>query len=562
MKKSATKVLERVLLIGTPFTSLFLTTASVTDPVNAPKLLICAGVACSSFFIVLRFGLEQLWNEFRVITFVSLSFVVTCLWAVVNSDAPFAQNYYGAYGRNTGFLTYLMMTLLMLSALQLKDFSIVVKGLIFTGIVNVIYSLWVVFFGDFIPWTNIYGNILGLFGNPDFISAFLGMFVVCLVAIVPSSDFKIVWRFSSIGLALISLYLIKKSHAIQGLVVAASGLAIIVFFLLHHRYKIKWITTAYTVFVLALGFIAVLGTLQKGPMNFLYKRSVSLRGSYWHAGLEMGSSNPFTGVGLDTYGDWYRRTRPPVALVDMPGINTMSNVAHNVVIDFFASGGWPLLLSYGAILVVGALSIFKGIKLVSKYDPIFVALSGSWVCYQLQSFISINQIGLTVWGWVLTGSLIGYVKNLGSIDSKSDLNKSNTKKKVLSENTPIFTPQLAAGIGIVVGLFFGAPAINADSTWKKALESKDLTKVEKALNPTFMNPAGSYKYAQAVDLFVRSNLPDQAHKYASIAVKFNPDFFDAWSQLYSLSNSTQTEKLLALQNMKRLDPLNPDVTAR
>jgi hypothetical protein len=37
---------------------------------------------------------------------------------------------------------------------------------------------------------------------------------------------------------------------------------------------------------------------------------------------------------------------------------------------------------------------------------------------------------------------------------------------------------------------------------------------------------------------------------------------DGWASLYSLPNSTPIEKELALQNMKRLDPLNPDVTSR
>jgi hypothetical protein len=53
----------------------------------------------------------------------------------------------------------------------------------------------------------------------------------------------------------------------------------------------------------------------------------------------------------------------------------------------------------------------------------------------------------------------------------------------------------------------------------------------------------------------------QAHDIALRAIKFNPDSFDSWKILYLLPNSTQAEKDLALKNMKRLDPHNPDVTA-
>jgi hypothetical protein len=75
------------------------------------------------------------------------------------------------------------------------------------------------------------------------------------------------------------------------------------------------------------------------------------------------------------------------------------------------------------------------------------------------------------------------------------------------------------------------------------------------------NPSSSYRYAQAVSLFQNSNFPELAHKYALLAVKFNADYFEAWHQLYLLPQSTKTEKIEALSNMKRLDPKNPDVTS-
>ena len=56
-----------------------------------------------------------------------------------------------------------------------------------------------------------------------------------------------------------------------------------------------------------------------------------------------------------------------------------------------------------------------------------------------------------------------------------------------------------------------------------------------------------------------SKLFDDAKKYAQIGVEFNPDNFDAWRVLYLITNSTPEEKSLALENMKRLDPKNPNV---
>ena len=79
------------------------------------------------------------------------------------------------------------------------------------------------------------------------------------------------------------------------------------------------------------------------------------------------------------------------------------------------------------------------------------------------------------------------------------------------------------------------------------------------MKPGYMQPPNSAKYAQAVQLLEQSKLPDKAYLYAKRATEFNPDYFDAWKLLYFVSLSTESDKALALQNMKRLDPYNPDV---
>jgi hypothetical protein len=56
-----------------------------------------------------------------------------------------------------------------------------------------------------------------------------------------------------------------------------------------------------------------------------------------------------------------------------------------------------------------------------------------------------------------------------------------------------------------------------------------------------------------------SKLPDVAYEYAKKAVEFNPESFDSWRTLYSVTNSTPQDKEIALTNMKRLDPKNSNV---
>jgi len=564
LKLEVEKKLATSLSAGTFIVTVFLLASTSTDPVNVTKLFALGGVAIAVFGISLVFGGKALFSHYKLILIALSLFDFLMIFASLTSKAPFSQNYFGTFGRNNGLLTYSLLSLVTVASLLLtrvESFERIFYGLFAAGILNIIYCGWVLAFGDFIPWNNPYGNILGLFGNPDFISAFLGMFIAGSLAFIATPKTSFVQRMILAFASLLALYEIVKSHAIQGLVVTAGGFAIVGFYFVRSRFKQQFIAYGYAATVMILGVVAVFGTLQKGPLSFVYKRSVSLRGSYWNTGIEMGKTHPFTGVGLDTYGNWYRRSRPPVALIDTPGINTLSNVAHNVVIDFFASGGFPLLLSYVAILVFGFISIIRVTARRREYDRVFVGLTAVWLCYEVQSFISINQIGLAIWGWLFTGLLIAYERSTRTEIQEPDLPKSKAGTSRTKSQTGVISAQLVAGIGMVVGMLIALPPLSADSKWYSATRSHDAAKVEAALVPNYFNPADSYRYAQAVNLFQTSNLLDLAHKYALIAVKFNPDYSDAWKELYLLPNASAKEKAQALANMKRLDPKNPDVTA-
>jgi O-antigen ligase len=561
----AERTIARILGIGSAFVAVVVITGAVTDPVNVTKLFALGGVALGAFAVLLAFGVKQLWLSSKALVVLAGLFLLSSVNAIVNSSAPFTQNIYGAYGRNTASLTYLLLLFVILSAVVLRDnksFTTLIYGLFAAGLVNVIYCGWVILFGDFIPWNNPYGNILGTFGNPNFIGAFLGLFAASLVAYSFKSGLHIGLRLLSVVIFVIAVIEIIDSNAIQGRVVVAAGLAIVGFYLVRSKLENALFQVGYVVVIAVGGVFALLGALQIGPLTkYIYKTSVSLRGEYWQAGWNMGSDHPLTGVGFDTYGDWYRRARDTQALV-LPGPNTTTNAAHNVPFDVFAFGGWPLFISYLGILALSVIAIIKVTARNRAYDPIFVTLTTGWVCYQLQSIISINQIGLAIWGWLFGGALIAYeiATRPTAVEVSSPTQQTGprvTKKKKQSET--IFSSTLIAGVGAVVGLLVAVPPYSADAKWRTAITSQDARKVEEALIPTYLNPENSYKYANAAQLFEGSKLFDLAYKYAKIGVEFNPDNFDAWKVLHFVSSSTPEDKALALENMKRLDPNNPNV---
>jgi O-antigen ligase len=555
---SSEKSLTRFISFGAAFTTVFVLWGSVTDPVNTPKLFILGATAFAVGAIAFVMGYKELWRSSRLWLIGSILFIAFSISAIVNSGSPLEQNIYGTYGRNTGFITYVALLLISTAATLLRqksNFNLILYALFAAGVANVAYCLWAIAFGDFIGWNNPYGNILGTFGNPNFIGAFLGIFITALTAYVVQHGISWIYRGLALVIVAIGLFEIDKSNAVQGLVVSAAGFSIIGFYLVRSRFKSNLILAGYTVVIAVLGFIALLGALQKGPLaDLIYKTSVSLRGEYWQAGWNMASQSPLTGIGMDSYGDWYRRARDEQALI-LPGPETVTNAAHNIPFDILAYGGWPLFISYLFLISLAVIAIIKVTLRNKKYDGTFIALAVAWACYQIQSVISISQIGLAIWGWVLSGVVIAYeiaTRDSGASEKKPNSGKTAKPKEQILSATAI------GGIGLVIGALIAVPPLSGDMKWKSALTSSDLTQLKVALEPSYLTPADTNRLLNAISILENSKLLDVAYEYAKKAVEFNPESFDSWRTLYAVTNSTPQDKELALTNMKRLDPKNPN----
>jgi hypothetical protein len=561
LSDASEKVLAKVLAIGSGFTTIFLVSDSVTDPVNVTKLVSLGVTAFVTLGIVIACGLRDAFKTTRAIWILSGIFLSASAMSILFSDSPISQGIYGSYGRNNGFLAYVFLIMLLVATTTLRrltSLNLIVIALLLAGIINVIYSVWVIVFGDFIGWNNPYGNILGTLGNPNFVGSFLGIFLGAYLAIGLGKNSPRWIKYSILVVLPTTAFAIYDSSAIQGRVVGVAGIGIVIFFLVRSRFKPVF-TWLYLVAAGVGGAFAALGALQIGPLtSFIYKTSVSLRGQYWLAGWNTGETKPLTGVGMDGFGDWYRRTRD-IRAIELPGTNTVVNAAHNVPLDMFAFGGWPLFISYLLIFGLGGLSLVKAISRSREYEPVLVAITVAWVGYQLQSIISINQIGLAVWGWILTGTTIAYerITRLGSGEDAPSTKVKRRNNEVGQQSKVVLT---GAGFGLV-GLLIALPPLTADAKWRGAQVKQSVEALEASMVSSYFNPPNAMKYATNIQILEQSNLPELAHRYALEAVAWNPESFDLWKTLYLIRNSSAQEKELALDNMKRLDPLNPDVAS-
>ena len=525
--------------------TLFVTPFFSYDPINVPRFLSLVVFGSMGFFLLLGSKQKLARPEYRKIFVTSaIFFIWTCI-ALFGSKVNLNEGIFGVTGRQTGFLAYFALLTLMLCAVLSSTAKFQAKlalVLVSVGLVSGLYGLLQSFGSDPFDWINPYSSVFGFFGNPNFQASFMGMTAVTAIALSLKSSQKLRIRAGLLLLVVLALFNIYKSKSQQGYLVFLAGVVVVGYLYLRGEPKLNKLAGAYAV-TSALGFVAVLlDILQKSPWSsFLYKDSVTFRGDFWRAGWKMTVDHPLFGVGLDGYRDHYRASRDLVTAL-RPESDATTDSAHNVFLDISSGGGFPLLIIY--VVLVG-LTIFSAIKVIrrtTEFDVGFAGILGAWVAYLAQSVISINQLGLAVWGWVLMGAIIGY--------------EINTREIIEVKNVKSAYPTAAVGLGLIVGLSAGLPLMVADATFRATVKAGDVLKIEKSVRQW---PQSVTRMTLAAQILRAGNLTDRSIVIAREAVKINPMNFEAWKELSIQPNATESERDQALKIMKKLDPYNPNL---
>jgi hypothetical protein len=180
-------------------------------------------------------------------------------------------------------------------------------------------------------------------------------------------------------------------------------------------------------------------------------------------------------------------------------------------------------------------------------------LFAGWVAFQAQSIISINQIGLAIWGWVLSGLIIGYEINTRTRSLEVDKKTGKNAPKIAQASAA--TP-LAIFLGLIFGVLIGLPPYLASAKYKAALETSNPILIQEA---AYIWPVDPSRMIQVAITLNDNKLEDKALKVALDAVERFPNNYRVWSTLNSMSEATEDQKAIALAQMKRLDPLNPEL---
>jgi hypothetical protein len=186
-------------------------------------------------------------------------------------------------------------------------------------------------------------------------------------------------------------------------------------------------------------------------------------------------------------------------------------------------------------------SFLKVISKPTKPDVYFISIASAWFGYLIQSFISINHLGIAIWGWALGGAILGY-----EIKSKTNFDIAKSKN--------IFAQNLSIVIGLIIGLTIVTPELIKDAEFRSAMKSGNGDKII-ALSTQW--PQSMDRINLAAGIFLENDFANQAEQIVNYGVKFNPDNLLAWQILYSIPEMSADKKATALSRIKELDPLNP-----
>jgi len=488
------KTVSRVFNFAIIITIFFYT--KIQDPFNSPKFWILILSASWLLGYLAKSKLEFAEGDKKFYTKIFLVTILYLVFLTVSSLLSYNKqvSFLGETFRRNGTLTYVGFAIFFLTTAKFIRFENVKIGLnkvLIVGFITSIYAFIQLSGNDFVQWSDHGSSVITTLGNSNFAGASMAIFLVLSFGQIFIKSYSFYYRIAAFIISIMLFFAILPTNARQALIILFFGLFLIILAKIYefnsklgHLALLSGVTSS---------ILAVLGTLQVGPLkDLLYKSSISIRGYYWRAGLNMFKDHPLFGVGVDNYGSFFKEYRDPQYALNY-GYGITSSNAHNVFIQNFATGGIFVGVIY---ILLQILIMYRGFNLIKSNQGerrfIAVGIFVGWLSFQAQSFISIDNIGISIWGWILGGAIIGL--------SFSDIKGSNLSIKNQNKSIVINWPQIfLSGGSVLLSILLIVPLYDGEKyTWlargyfdpnSTDVKSQELFRKysDQALNAKFIN---------------------------------------------------------------------------
>jgi tetratricopeptide (TPR) repeat protein len=233
-------------------------------------------------------------------------------------------------------------------------------------------------------------------------------------------------------------------------------------------------------------------------------------------------------------------------------------------LQIFSTGGIFLGFSYLALLILIFMTGVQNLKnSQGDFQKINLLLLATWVGFQAQALISIDNIGISIWGWLFGGCILG-LGRLTAGDRSVAVNREIQSAR--KSSVKLFQPAISVGILIPV-LFLSSNLYQIESN---TYLTRGYTDPRNLQNKTIV-----YDYAQQV---INNRLSDPFYKlivslsmvdmgfieeaYNTIVILHNKDprnlDFLNWLSDYERLNKNFDQEINYRKQIIILDPWNAD----
>jgi O-antigen ligase len=515
LSEAEAKKVQSLILFGGVFTTLAIWT-KLEDPVNLPKMfvLVLFGAMVLGLTIPALLGARKstTGNQKIGLALVGL-FVISLLVSTFATDVKYTA-IFGEFHRNNGALSYIAMAVLMAASAIAFNLAHVKRYFIFfsgTGLLLTLYGFMQGAGIDPVSWAITYNPYITTLGNPNFVSAALGLSAIVILSLTIASRSNLYKAGYLLGLVS-NLYILYRTESIQGFIGFGIGAAIILIS------KIWLVNKKYGTIAIALAFLmsipVILALLNIGPLaRYIYQTSLQNRLDYWNAAIAMFKENPLLGVGIDRYGEFYREFAVQNQFVQ----GTVTDNAHSVYLQLLATGGLITAIPYVLLIIFVTFAGVKVLVTSPEAEKFKIAsVLAIWIAMLIVNSVTIDNLGVSIWFWITGGVLLSL-----SAKSSQEIVNENSRGKQLKRNVtnaqsdhnfPVhLVLSFVLAIGVIVLL---TPRIEQSTTLfnlknqvrssaSETFESTVSAEIEKSQN----NPQ---QLIQLANLALTKNLPNEA----------------------------------------------------
>ena len=247
---------ERSIILACLFSTILMTPSFSYDAFNLPKFasLVFFGIILTCLLIGQTFKNSK--KSELMIYGVSIFFVFWSSLSLLFSGIEITEGFFGAAGRNTGFLTYFCLNIILIATIRFAKIDFIPQLILvlkLSGLLAVFYGFLQSIDADPNNWNFPDNKVFGYFGNPNFQSSFLGITGIVFISEMLKKNAH-TFRIIANGLAITSIiYVISESESKQGFLVLLAGSFVVFYCWLKTKHNLRILLISYLTIIICSG---------------------------------------------------------------------------------------------------------------------------------------------------------------------------------------------------------------------------------------------------------------------------------------------------------------------